>query len=298
MSETYHLAYLFTTFAVGSAILGGAIVLARLRHDELARGFLALYVPLSIAVLAALFLRVAVTRPTASPVSLFVLEYLEAFVGRYGVMLGLILFAHRLFAIRDRRRTMVLVALVLFAFAAQHATEYLLGERWDARGDLLEDLLAAGVLGYTVWLGVRHMHDDRVYHRLARAFVVLLSAAVPLLVHDIFLIDGPGFRLYPLWYGLLGAATIWILVGRRSAGAARIPPEWHLSARERDVVHLVERGLTNEAIAGALAISANTVKTHLRAIFQKSGFRSRVALIATLSAAAPDADHTDGRRTV
>jgi DNA-binding NarL/FixJ family response regulator len=46
------------------------------------------------------------------------------------------------------------------------------------------------------------------------------------------------------------------------------------------VLRLVQQGLSNREIAGQLTISPNTVKTHLSAIFDKSGFRTRTALIA------------------
>jgi DNA-binding NarL/FixJ family response regulator len=52
-----------------------------------------------------------------------------------------------------------------------------------------------------------------------------------------------------------------------------------LSDREEDVLRLVQQGLSTQEIAGQLTISPNTVKTHLSAIFDKSGFRTRAALI-------------------
>ena len=58
------------------------------------------------------------------------------------------------------------------------------------------------------------------------------------------------------------------------------PPEWKLSEREEDVLRLVQAGMSTLEIAGQLTISPNTVKTHLSAIFDKSGCRTRVALIA------------------
>lgn len=68
----------------------------------------------------------------------------------------------------------------------------------------------------------------------------------------------------------------------RFAPARAVPPAWDLSTREREVLELVRRGMSNREIARDLTISTNTVKTHLRAIFDKSGYRSRVRLVAAL----------------
>lgn len=53
-----------------------------------------------------------------------------------------------------------------------------------------------------------------------------------------------------------------------------------LTDRERQVLSLVARGMTNKQIAAALTISANTVKRHLRSIFQKLGTSTRAAAAA------------------
>ncbi len=50
---------------------------------------------------------------------------------------------------------------------------------------------------------------------------------------------------------------------------------WGLSARESEVLALVASGLSNRAIAEALFVSDNTVRTHLKAVFRKLGVTSR-----------------------
>jgi DNA-binding NarL/FixJ family response regulator len=52
-----------------------------------------------------------------------------------------------------------------------------------------------------------------------------------------------------------------------------------LSCREREVVQLVARGLTNRKIAERLFISKRTVESHVDHIKQKLGHRSRSEMI-------------------
>ena len=57
---------------------------------------------------------------------------------------------------------------------------------------------------------------------------------------------------------------------------------WPLTERERDVAKLVVRGLSNDRIAHEIGISPETVKTHVRSIFEKSGTHSRAEFLAAV----------------
>jgi len=63
-------------------------------------------------------------------------------------------------------------------------------------------------------------------------------------------------------------------------GTATRPP-WaaRLTPREVEVLGLVAQGLTNAEVAGALFVTVETVKTHLRALLAKSGSRHRTELV-------------------
>ncbi|MFD7630450.1 response regulator [Streptomyces sp. NPDC059851] len=63
--------------------------------------------------------------------------------------------------------------------------------------------------------------------------------------------------------------------------AARVPEAPVLSEREREVLQLVRRGLTNADIGRRLFISEATVKTHLLRSFKKLSVSDRTAAVIT-----------------
>ena len=67
----------------------------------------------------------------------------------------------------------------------------------------------------------------------------------------------------------------------RADPPASVPcgPDW-LSPREQEVLALVAAGRTNKAIASALYVSPNTVKTHVTSLLHKLRADSRVQLAA------------------
>jgi ATP/maltotriose-dependent transcriptional regulator MalT len=63
-----------------------------------------------------------------------------------------------------------------------------------------------------------------------------------------------------------------------STGAAA-PSVLTLSPREKEVLGLMARGLSNPEIGEVLFISPATVKVHVRHIFEKLGVKSRAAAV-------------------
>ncbi len=92
-----------------------------------------------------------------------------------------------------------------------------------------------------------------------------------------------GIRVVAAGESLLAPAVTRRLITefcRQPEGPGVTPPELHgLTAREREVLVLVSRGLANAEIAQRLGISTATVKTHLGRLLDKLGARDRVQLV-------------------
>jgi DNA-binding NarL/FixJ family response regulator len=56
--------------------------------------------------------------------------------------------------------------------------------------------------------------------------------------------------------------------------------QWRLSSRESEVLALLATGMPNQAIADALFVSENTVRTHLKAVFRKLSVTNRSQAVA------------------
>lgn len=84
--------------------------------------------------------------------------------------------------------------------------------------------------------------------------------------------------------GLFARAWDEMLLGERAAAPPPIPASWNLSPAETRVIEILRTGKDVDAIARALCVSRETVRTHLKRAMSKAGVNRQVELIARLYA--------------
>jgi len=233
------------------------------------------------------YLRLNVER--VDPHFLQILVYLEAFIAKYLLMLATPVFIHFLVDTPHRgKKNEVFGAITLFAFTIHHYFEFVTeSERVELIGDLIDRTLFFSVMIYALFLGIRKYRSiqDEDGKSTAGKVLILIAVLLPGLLNDVYLNDYSYFRFFPLLYG--GFSIIFILHLTKTYlrfGALDPPDEFDfgtygISAREKEIILLILRGYSNKKIGKQLFISLNTVKSHVRHIFEKLNVQSRYELI-------------------
>jgi DNA-binding NarL/FixJ family response regulator len=121
--------------------------------------------------------------------------------------------------------------------------------------------------------------DEYVYQalRAGAAGFMLKSSPPDRLVDAIHVVAGGEALLAPSLTQRLIAEHV-----RRPPPAGGVPVRLaSLTERERDVLVLIARGLSNQDIAGTLSVGLSTVKTHVNRVLTKLGACSRAQAVVT-----------------
>jgi DNA-binding NarL/FixJ family response regulator len=152
----------------------------------------------------------------------------------------------------------------------------------DVRMPVMDGVAAAGPLAQRAKVLMLSYSEDE--HLVTGA---IRNGAAGYLVHGRFEPDELEIRIKAVARGemvLSPAVTPAVFdVLRRSPGVSNDEDELglgSLTAREREVLNLLARGLSNREIAEELVITNKTVKNHLSRIYEKIGVHSRAEAIA------------------
>ncbi len=267
---------------VGATCFGLTVAIVTKQKNPLTVSFLCFYLSVTLLVGARLVVGLQLIQQwDLNSYWANIAQYIESFPGRYLTQITVVWFAHRITGRASKRWEAALFILIGFSFVGQHVSEYLMPKWIDHAGDLYEDLLSVAIWIYVFSHCVRH-HKQLTDHRsLNRRMIIMLALAFPTVIYDNFVAPDLGFRTFPLVYAVFSVTlvlSLWQILQKQDDPFA-MPYWWSsLTPREQEVATCLTKGMSNSQIADLLHISENTVKTHLKKIYAKSGVQSRVEL--------------------
>jgi DNA-binding CsgD family transcriptional regulator len=260
-------------------------------QEKLIKYFLLFWTAFTLSVGANLLLAyIHINAVQVSPILFEALDYLEAFIAKYFLMFSIPVFVHYLIAVPNmQRRNRLFGIITLCTFSIHHYFEYITdSERIELIGDFIDRTVFFSVLIYALILGIQKYRtiQDEIAKSTAKKMLILIAILMPGLLHDIYLVDYSSIRFFPLLYG--GFSIIFILhFSKRYLHIPQTAPpatfdfsKYNISAREMEIVLLILKGYSNQKIGKELFISLNTVKSHVRHIFEKFQVQSRFELIS------------------
>lgn len=168
-------------------------------------------------------------------------------------------------------------------------TQFILVQRWIFTGFLIGTHLILFVM--SMLFSRRMVHHERRFARLSGwiylLYMILTCTAFNLSgFHEIFTFI---FIIFFLASHLIPILFMSLYLEKFHGNTSTLQPGFHdlldgfsrkfeISKREKEVVLLICKGMSNQEISEALFISLQTVKDHIHRIFNKTGVKNRVQL--------------------
>lgn len=220
-------------------------------------------------------------------------------------------FVHELFNVSFKRKANTVIALltsvsaiVLFIKLIDYSypLEELFADRailYDYSAMAFAIILYLVILYCIILIAFNYKRIEEAFaKRIARVYLVLALIFYPGLLYEnltgrCFVSNGGYTVIYfiPAFYLILSVIISFYLMQyyigflKRREGHGSINgfiKEYSITERESQVVKLLLNGYSNSDICDELSITQNTVKTHLKNLFQKTGARSRTELISII----------------
>jgi len=302
-----YLLYFLLTFSIGTVSLGIATTLYAKTRTAFLRHYLYFYTPFSLLVMLNVVLfYIYFNVPAISPSIVELLDYFESAVVKYLVMFTTPVFIHYLFRVPGASvKNRIIGGLAIALFIGRHIFDIAVHDELIGNiGKAISDSSIVGVMLYSFLTGWRYRANllETVSPKQARLFLIVFGCFLPFLVNDTFLSERSYFRFYPILYCLLSVLFSYHFLHQPQQkpdveAAPQMPnaesmlpddaffAQYNISAREKEIVALMAQGYSNQQIGDTLFISLNTVKTHVRNIYQKFEISSREELKARLNQA-------------
>ena len=212
------------------------------------------------------------------------------------------LFWHRFYSIRfQRARDVSIVVLtgcvaLLYTLSGFSAIDEVRGTMVMNGGIVISNTVYIAIFAYLMIMIAAGSKRDRTVRELVLiwtsfvfgivGFIETVSGFINMIRIPVqSLQTGPEFLVSTIPYALFGVVLVYYFgsyILADSAAGSGIDDvhteKYGITSREREVIKLMNRGLSNREIAEKLFVSLATIKTHAHNIYEKTGVKSRYEL--------------------
>ena len=296
MAGHLQILFIFITFTVGSACLMLALVHYFKYRNRMVKHYLFFFSVFTLMIMTHLINQYGETNlDHFNQTFEHINSYFNEFIAFYGLMFTIPYFIHMTLVVPGKHhKNRILSTIVLSAFLIQHLTETVSHGWLDQAGDLFEDVLFVGIAYYSVCIGLYYYRktDNALNRHFALPMLLVLIFFMPALVLDTVYDPIEPFDFFPLIYVVMSLVYTFLMIRlemKNTSHHAIMPdPHWisqfHLTAREQEIVALILQGKSNREIEERLFIAKSTVKTHIQNSYAKLGIKNRYELMARVRA--------------
>lgn len=282
--------YRTTFYTLGFAILGFTLYTYIKTRDKRVKAFLFLWSTMTAT--AALYVIKYYSFLNFNINTFIILTSIQA-ITICLIAIALPYFVHKIFNIKSR--------VIIFVFTGVTILTPLLllpdGEKWkDYHTICVMSLITiSNIYSYIVSFKNVLLIEKRKDKNLGLLFMFTFILFFGVLFYlDIykssFIARKEGFLFFPLFYMWIGGFCIYIGLTRLNLGKKSSErsiegfiTKYKLTNRESEIALLLAEGLTYKAISEKLCISGNTVNSHVKKIYEKSGTNNKTQLSKEIS---------------
>lgn len=290
--------YIIISFSIGMVSLITTIIISVITKDDLFIKYLFFYIAFTfLFIFKFIYEYIDLNIIYINPEVLKLINYFK-FNSEFPLILTIPYFAHCLLETsKTRIKNIIFITLTLIAFILSHISKYVIDNViFEKSIDIFIDILLIAFVIYAFSLGIFNYKNikRKLNKRIVKSLIIFLGISLPALVIESINYTSKilPFPLYPIWYcgfSLIMTINILLYYVRTTqltlnlSQFNEIIKNNDISEREKEIILLIIKGYSNYKIGDTLFISINTVKTHLRNIYNKFGIKSRLELISYIS---------------
>lgn len=277
-------------------------------RDKFLKHYIFFFLPFilyTISLMSAIYLRVNIDNISYNLLNLilYISEIIFVFM-----MLSCVLFGNYLFSvnnIKNKNFILYIIAVIEIFLVPFRSNVIVNNDKFILKIGNISTIVFIIVIIYILLIGIfnyKKIKNPEIKN-IAKSLLIVIGLFFPGLMLDfyrkltninhefVFKRHHARILIHPIFYCVLSITCSYFIiryyfniykVNIKDVPLDNLLRKYDISSREKEIVKLIIKGQSNKDIADKLFISVNTVKTHVRNIYEKIGIKSRYELLITI----------------